>query len=380
MSGNAVIDKKRVELVRDLPLSAGGHSAPSEGECPDGMCAVEKFAFITGQHWTDHPNNCCPTLAAFMRSFNDRTDQAGRDRLDAWIFENVEAIVATANDGRSEWRGFVSSDYAIRVALPVWLDLAGVKDAAAQLRALPEITDRALAAQGWEVVRQARKQLPDWYEARRELRRKVEAAVKKALADKKPADAYAYAAAVAAADAYAAAAAYADAAAAADAYAYAAAVAAADAYAAAAAYADAAADAVAAAAAAAYADAVAVAVADAVAGADADAVAYAYADAVAYADADADAAAAAVADAYADAYADADAVAYADADADADRWRQIRQKVYAAVKERMVPIYNQKFEEAGVLSFGDAAFELLDRMVAPVVAGQGDKGRSRGGV
>ena len=37
-----------------------------------------------------------------------------------------------------------------------------------------------------------------------------------------------------------------------------------------------------------------------------------------------------------------------------------------------MPIYNQKFEEAGVLSFGDAAFELLDRMVAPVVAGQGD--------
>lgn len=68
----------------------------------------------------------------------------------------------------------------------------------------------------------------------------------------------------------------------------------------------------------------------------------------------------------------ADAVAYAAADAYADRWRQIRQKVYAAVKERMVPIYNQKFEEAGVLSFGDAAFELLDRMVAPVVAGQGD--------
>lgn len=258
MSGNAVIDKKRVELVRDLPLSAGGHTAPAEGECPDGMCAVEKFAFITGQHWTDHPKNCCPTLAAFMRSFNDRTDQAGRDRLDAWIFENVEAIVATANDGRSEWRGFVSSDYAIRVALPVWLDLAGVKDAAAQLRALPEITDRALAAQGWEVVRQARKQLPDWYEARRELRRKVEAAVKKALADKKPAVAAAAAVAVAAADAA------------------------------------------------------------------------------------------------------------------ADRWRQISQKVYAAVKERMVPIYNQKFEEAGVLSFGDAAFELLDRMVAPVVAGQGD--------
>lgn len=60
----SVVIPERLAFVKDVPLSTGGHRAPADGQCPDGMCAVEKFAFITGQPWSDSPDNGCEVLRA----------------------------------------------------------------------------------------------------------------------------------------------------------------------------------------------------------------------------------------------------------------------------------------------------------------------------
>src|ERR1700753_1492202 len=115
----SVIVKERLEAVRDIPLTVGSSRRPEEGCVPGEFCAMEKFAYITGQGWTDDPDNCSHVIGAFVRRFQDGTDQDGRDKVDAWIIENAERLVATANDDHDESRGLLAADWATRVALPL---------------------------------------------------------------------------------------------------------------------------------------------------------------------------------------------------------------------------------------------------------------------
>jgi hypothetical protein len=149
--------------------------------------------------------------------------------------------IGTAGDGRDEDRAWMITDWAVRVALPTWLDIAGVKDSPAKLRALPEITAETIG-DAKPLVYKIRDEA---WERRKEWRAKLTEAIKVELKKRgidwpdAVADAVADAAAAAAAAAAAVAAAAAAAAADADAAAAAAAAAAAVAVAAAAAAADA---------------------------------------------------------------------------------------------------------------------------------------------
>ena len=109
----------RLEAVKDIPLSVGSHNSPPDDCAPGEFCDREAFAYVTGQQWTDDPDNCSPVLSAFLRRFQDRTDQPGRDALKAWTLDpsNVARQEATANDEHDQARGFMACDWACRVAL-----------------------------------------------------------------------------------------------------------------------------------------------------------------------------------------------------------------------------------------------------------------------
>ena len=133
--------------VRPMPtvLKKGSHRSPE-----DGMCSTEAVAWIAGEEHSDRPDCCCPVLAAFVRSWNDgmRSD-AERDRLLKW----VPRLVGTRADADTERRrAEMALDWLVHECAPAWLDLAGLAEHAAGLRAMSGIDqpklDAASAAAG----------------------------------------------------------------------------------------------------------------------------------------------------------------------------------------------------------------------------------------
>ena len=134
-----LVDQERLASV--TVLSSGAHSAPN-GEVM--ACVMEAAAFVAGEPWSDHPECTCPVIAAFMRGWNDGLpSDEDRTRL---LLPFVPKIVGTkGSEALEERRQLMAADWLVRVHTPVWLRLAGLKDQAATLEALSEITSLAQA-------------------------------------------------------------------------------------------------------------------------------------------------------------------------------------------------------------------------------------------
>src|SRR5829696_7826310 len=88
-----VMAGERVGLPELMPvLSRGRHRSPRRG-----ACFMELASFLAGQRWSDHPACTHPLLAALARQVNDRTGDAGRQRL-AGLIPSV--IGLTGDDPR----------------------------------------------------------------------------------------------------------------------------------------------------------------------------------------------------------------------------------------------------------------------------------------
>ena len=281
-----------------LRLAKGSHAdGPPPGDPDCEMCLFEAYNVLLvppdrrpdAELTDDRPADVSPVLHAFGMRLNDILDDDRRQQLKIYLPNGVSPLAGTYRDGLDETRQWMAADWAVRTALPIWLDAAGVGDRAGQLRALPRIVDRASSVDARPLVRTV---ADEAYERRRAWRKELKAKIAEELAGRR-ADAAAVAVAAADADAGAGA----------------------------------------------GAGAVAVAVAGAVAGAAADAAAAA----VAAADAAADAAAAAV----------ADAAAVAVAVADADRYWVIRKQAYdaayTAIQERYAPTIGTVHDSAVAL-------------------------------
>jgi len=135
------------DLLDRITLKAGSH----ERRAAKAICAMEAVAWIAGEKHTDHPSCVSPVLGAFLRSWNDglRSDE-DRDRL---LKPFLPRVIGTAGDGHDEARSWMATDWQVRVSAPAWLDLAGLKDHAAALRGLPEIT--AATRETWNPPLQA---------------------------------------------------------------------------------------------------------------------------------------------------------------------------------------------------------------------------------
>lgn len=47
-------------------IARGKHDSPA-----DGACVMELASLLANERFTDHPRSVCPTLAAFLRAYND---------------------------------------------------------------------------------------------------------------------------------------------------------------------------------------------------------------------------------------------------------------------------------------------------------------------
>jgi hypothetical protein len=63
-------------LHQTIRLSGGRHSSPD-----DGMCVAELASVLAGEPFTDHPASVSRVIAAFLRTYNDRTDADRRQDL-----------------------------------------------------------------------------------------------------------------------------------------------------------------------------------------------------------------------------------------------------------------------------------------------------------
>jgi hypothetical protein len=76
-------------LHQTIRLSGGRHSSPD-----DGMCVAELASVLAGEPFTDHPTSVSRVIAAFLRTYNDRTDADRRQDLLPYA-----ALVVGTRDG-----------------------------------------------------------------------------------------------------------------------------------------------------------------------------------------------------------------------------------------------------------------------------------------
>ncbi len=146
----SAIIEERLRILDTLTLTKGSH--PS---IEDGACVMEALSFIAGEKWSDSPQCACPVISAFLRRWNDDTDDACRQRLKPFI---PRLVGTRATKEVEQRRGWMLTDWLIRVHAPAWLELAGLNDQANALRTLPEINDPDQLPTVQPVIEEARKQ------------------------------------------------------------------------------------------------------------------------------------------------------------------------------------------------------------------------------
>ena len=117
-------------------LLSGGHSPNSK------MCVMEAAAYVAGERWTDSPKCVSPTIASFLRNWNDNLpDNATRTRL---LGPLIPLVLGTKGSDESEMkRSWMAFDWLVREYGPAFMDLSdALKPHAKALRDLGPIYDK----------------------------------------------------------------------------------------------------------------------------------------------------------------------------------------------------------------------------------------------
>jgi len=112
-------------------LSAGNHESRE-----DGTCLMEAVSWWAGEEHTSSPACVSPVLRWVGIALNDALPDEPRQRLRPLIPD----LAGTAGDDLDHIRGWIAADWVIRTWAPEWLDLAGLGQDAASLRALSPVT------------------------------------------------------------------------------------------------------------------------------------------------------------------------------------------------------------------------------------------------
>jgi hypothetical protein len=70
-----------------IRLSKGKHSSPTAG-----ACVMELASMLAGEPFSDRPQSVSPSIAAFLRSYNDRLDDDRRQDLYAYAAKVVGSV------------------------------------------------------------------------------------------------------------------------------------------------------------------------------------------------------------------------------------------------------------------------------------------------
>src|ERR671937_2163837 len=77
-----------------VQLKRGGHLSPDHG-----ACVMELASMLAGEPFTDHPISVCPTIAGFLRAYNDSIDDARRQDL----YEYASRVVGSRSVSETEY-------------------------------------------------------------------------------------------------------------------------------------------------------------------------------------------------------------------------------------------------------------------------------------
>lgn len=148
----AGVEAARVDPER---LARIGTLAAGPGAGPGVMCALEAVAFVAREPRSDRPGCASPSIAAFIRAWNDGLPQAERDAL---ILPLVPRIVGThGSEALERRRVAMALDWLVRTHVPAWFRLAKLDVEADELADLPELTDVADLAALCDHLKRARK-------------------------------------------------------------------------------------------------------------------------------------------------------------------------------------------------------------------------------
>jgi len=115
---------------------------------------VELAAYIAGEEWSDHPKYVSPSIAAFLRSWNDSLDDETRQIRKPYA---VKCIATTGTDEHEEIRAWMATDWLVREYAPAWLRLAGLAKQAEALESLAALTGKREAKSVQPIIEAARK-------------------------------------------------------------------------------------------------------------------------------------------------------------------------------------------------------------------------------
>jgi hypothetical protein len=134
-------NQDRLKRLADVQLEKGTHDdEPSNGECH--VCIMEARAWVYEVPHTDHPDFDSPGISAFLIALNDSWPDAERQRLKK--YEGIPPTKASVEVEQA--RAVMCLGWFLREHQPLWLEAAGLSGQAAELRALPAVTEENVEA------------------------------------------------------------------------------------------------------------------------------------------------------------------------------------------------------------------------------------------
>ncbi|MHC4816120.1 MAG: hypothetical protein ACYTFN_23925 [Planctomycetota bacterium] len=135
-------------VLEQFPISRGAHESRD-----DGLCAMEMVAWLAGEEHSDDPRCACPVIASYVRALNDcLPSNADRER-------HLRRLLPQLVNTRSHLqlrrrRAFRVADHGARVLAAMFFEARGDREAAARMRALAPIQNRARAQAAHDLARE----------------------------------------------------------------------------------------------------------------------------------------------------------------------------------------------------------------------------------
>jgi hypothetical protein len=147
--------------LQNITLSKGGHGSTFKGECclieaanrATVCCAMLGRKFGVAQSFTDDHPSISPVVRAFGIAANDCATDEQRQRLVPYVKKVLGTKTSYADEQR---RGWMATDWLVRMHTPAFLRLAGLTFHAQALEGLARIVDATTARLGQATLDAAR--------------------------------------------------------------------------------------------------------------------------------------------------------------------------------------------------------------------------------
>jgi len=136
--------RRTVEIhvwLEELRLTGGAHRDSTAG-----CCVMEAVSYVAGEHWSDRPMCASEVIAAFLRRWNDLTDDEQRQDLKSYVTRLVGSRAAPEIELHRRW---MAARWLVSKETPLWLRVAHLEKDAVALETLPGGVSLDSTLQSW---------------------------------------------------------------------------------------------------------------------------------------------------------------------------------------------------------------------------------------